>query len=138
MRRSGSSTPSTATWTATGDVADVADPSASSSTSSTTTSAGRGSASASTRPDGLLQPGEDGYQLTWMDAKVGDWVVTPRRGKAVEINALWYNAVRLLERWVREDRGMAAAEPYARRSGPDPRLVQPPVLERDDRLPRST
>ena len=39
-----------------------------------------------------------GYQLTWMDAKVGDWVVTPRRGKAVEINALWYNALRLLER----------------------------------------
>src|SRR5438105_12160050 len=34
----------------------------------------------------------EGYQLTWMDAKMGDWVVTPRRGKAVEINALWYNA----------------------------------------------
>lgn len=62
--------------------------------------------------DGLLRQGEAGYQLTWMDAKMGDWVVTPRRGKAVEINALWYNAVRLLERWVREDRGMAAAEPY--------------------------
>ena len=41
----------------------------------------------------------EGYQLTWMDAKVGDWVVTPRRGKAVEINALWYNALRLLEGW---------------------------------------
>jgi len=51
--------------------------------------------------DGLLAQGEDGYQLTWMDAKVGDWVVTPRRGKAVEINALWYNALRLLERWLR-------------------------------------
>ena len=62
--------------------------------------------------DGLLRQGEVGYQLTWMDAKMGDWVVTPRRGKAVEINALWYNAVRLLERWVREDRGMAAAEPF--------------------------
>lgn len=62
--------------------------------------------------DGLLRQGEAGYQLTWMDAKMGDWVVTPRRGKAVEINALWYNAVRLLERWVREDRGMAVAEPY--------------------------
>ena len=37
-----------------------------------------------------------------MDAKVGDWVVTPRRGKAVEINALWYNALRLLEGWLRE------------------------------------
>ena len=39
-----------------------------------------------------------------MDAKVGDWVVTPRRGKAVEINALWYNALRLLEGWLREER----------------------------------
>jgi predicted glycogen debranching enzyme len=38
-----------------------------------------------------------------MDAKVGDWVVTPRRGKAVEINALWYNAVKLLEGWVRAE-----------------------------------
>src|SRR5207302_5512592 len=42
--------------------------------------------------DGLVAQGQEGYQLTWMDAKVGDWVVTPRRGKAVEINALWYNA----------------------------------------------
>jgi predicted glycogen debranching enzyme len=49
--------------------------------------------------DGLLSQGAPGYQLTWMDAKVGDWVVTPRRGKAVEINALWYNALRLLEKW---------------------------------------
>jgi predicted glycogen debranching enzyme len=44
--------------------------------------------------DGLLRAGESGVQLTWMDAKVGDWVVTPRIGKPVEINALWYNAVR--------------------------------------------
>jgi predicted glycogen debranching enzyme len=59
--------------------------------------------------DGLLTQGADGYQLTWMDAKVGDWVVTPRRGKAVEINALWYNALRLLEQWlVEEDRASAA------------------------------
>jgi len=43
--------------------------------------------------DGLLTAGEEGVQLTWMDAKVGDWVVTPRIGKAVEINALWYNAL---------------------------------------------
>ncbi len=43
--------------------------------------------------DGLITAGEEGVQLTWMDAKVGDWVVTPRRGKAVEINALWYNAL---------------------------------------------
>jgi predicted glycogen debranching enzyme len=59
--------------------------------------------------DGLLQQGQEGYQLTWMDAKVGDWVVTPRRGKAVEINALWYNALRLLAGWVREEQGDEAA-----------------------------
>ena len=53
--------------------------------------------------DGLLRQGEEGYQLTWMDAKVDDWVVTPRRGKAVEINALWYNALRLLAEWLREE-----------------------------------
>jgi glycogen debranching enzyme len=43
--------------------------------------------------DGLLRAGEAGVQLTWMDAKVGDWVVTPRIGKPVEINALWHNAL---------------------------------------------
>jgi len=48
--------------------------------------------------DGLLTAGEEGVQLTWMDAKVGDWVVTPRIGKPVEINALWYNALRTMER----------------------------------------
>jgi predicted glycogen debranching enzyme len=47
--------------------------------------------------DGLLHSGEPGVQLTWMDAKVGDWVVTPRQGKPVEIQALWYNAVRIME-----------------------------------------
>jgi predicted glycogen debranching enzyme len=52
--------------------------------------------------DGLLVQGQEGYQLTWMDAKVDDWVVTPRRGKAVEINALWYNALKLLEHWLRD------------------------------------
>jgi predicted glycogen debranching enzyme len=52
--------------------------------------------------DGLLKQGAEAYQLTWMDAKVEDWVVTPRRGKAVEINALWYNALRLMERWARD------------------------------------
>ncbi len=60
--------------------------------------------------DGLLAQGERGYQLTWMDAKVGDWVVTPRRGKAVEINALWYNALRLVERWVAEEGAGSPAE----------------------------
>ena len=43
--------------------------------------------------DGLLAAGEPGVQLTWMDAKVGDWVVTPRIGKPIEVNALWYNAL---------------------------------------------
>ena len=43
--------------------------------------------------DGLLYAGETGVQLTWMDAKVGDWVVTPRIGKPIEVNALWYNAL---------------------------------------------
>jgi len=72
--------------------------------------------------DGLLSQGAPGYQLTWMDAKVDDWVVTPRRGKAVEINALWYNALCLLESWLRqEDRqqeadGIAAHAAQTRRS----------------------
>ncbi len=47
--------------------------------------------------DGLLYAGEPGVQLTWMDAKVGDWVVTPRIGKPVEINALWYRALVVME-----------------------------------------
>lgn len=47
--------------------------------------------------DGLLHAGEPGVQLTWMDAKIGDWVVTPRTGKPVEIQALWYNALRVME-----------------------------------------
>jgi predicted glycogen debranching enzyme len=63
--------------------------------------------------DGLLVQGRPGDQLSWMDAKVGDWVVTPRHGKAVEINALWYNALRLMERWAGEQAGTAAARPYA-------------------------
>jgi predicted glycogen debranching enzyme len=49
--------------------------------------------------DGLLGQGAENVALTWMDAKMGDWVVTPRRGKPVEINALWYNALRLLSDW---------------------------------------
>ena len=47
--------------------------------------------------DGLLRAGSPQWQLTWMDAKVGDWVVTPRQGKAVEVQALWYNALRVSE-----------------------------------------
>lgn len=61
--------------------------------------------------DGLLRQGQEGYQLTWMDAKVGDWVVTPRRGKAVELNALWYNALCLLANWLEEENATAAAQP---------------------------
>jgi predicted glycogen debranching enzyme len=53
--------------------------------------------------DGLLRQGAEGYQLTWMDAKVDDYVVTPRRGKAVEINALWYNALRVMADWERSE-----------------------------------
>ena len=49
--------------------------------------------------DGLLHAGEPGVQLTWMDAKVGDRVITPRIGKPVEVNALWYNALRTMARF---------------------------------------
>ena len=52
--------------------------------------------------DGLLCAGEKGAQLTWMDAKIGDLVVTPRQGKAVEINALWYNALRIFSDFLKE------------------------------------
>jgi predicted glycogen debranching enzyme len=68
--------------------------------------------------DGLFTQGAEGYQLTWMDAKVGDWVVTPRRGKAVELNALWYNALCLLESWTRQfggGEGLGISE-HARRA----------------------
>ena len=68
--------------------------------------------------DGLLVQGAEGYQLTWMDAKVDDWVVTPRRGKAVEINALWYNALCLLDTWTKRygvRHGVELAE-HARRA----------------------
>jgi predicted glycogen debranching enzyme len=64
--------------------------------------------------DQLVRAGAPGYQLTWMDAKVGDWVVTPRRGKPVEIQALWYNALRLMERWA-ADAGQSGAA-YATRA----------------------
>jgi predicted glycogen debranching enzyme len=69
--------------------------------------------------DGLLRQGAEGYQLTWMDAKVDDWVVTPRRGKAVEINALWFNALRLMQRWVQElgaDTGALDLDSHAARA----------------------
>jgi predicted glycogen debranching enzyme len=63
--------------------------------------------------DGLLSQGEAGYQLTWMDAKVDNWVVTPRRGKPVEINALWYNALRLMEHWAQTELNDGSAEFFA-------------------------
>jgi predicted glycogen debranching enzyme len=52
--------------------------------------------------DGLLFTGEAGVQLTWMDAKVGDWVVTPRIGKPIEVNALWSNALRTMAAFARQ------------------------------------
>ncbi len=52
--------------------------------------------------DGLLYAGEAGVQLTWMDAKVDDWVVTPRIGKPIEINALWYCALRSMAKFARQ------------------------------------
>ncbi|HOS42534.1 MAG TPA: amylo-alpha-1,6-glucosidase [Armatimonadota bacterium] len=53
-------------------------------------------------PDGLIVADAPGWQLTWMDAKVGDWVVTPRAGKPVEVNALWYHALRVMEVYARD------------------------------------
>ena len=66
--------------------------------------------------DGLLRAGSPGTQLTWMDAKVGDWVVTPRHGKPVEVNALWHNALRFVEELGAEHAGPRSSE-VARRFG---------------------
>jgi predicted glycogen debranching enzyme len=60
--------------------------------------------------DALLRGGADGVQLTWMDAKVDDWVVTPRRGKPVEIQALWINALRLVGAWAGDPSLVALAD----------------------------
>jgi predicted glycogen debranching enzyme len=62
--------------------------------------------------DGLLLAGEPGIQLTWMDAKIGDWVVTPRQGKPVEIQALWYNALRVMEDMARRLGAVAGSAHY--------------------------
>jgi predicted glycogen debranching enzyme len=67
--------------------------------------------------DGLLSAGEAGVQLTWMDAKVGDWVVTPRTGKAVEINALWHYALSRMALWARDLNDRRAAGDYAGAAG---------------------
>jgi predicted glycogen debranching enzyme len=62
--------------------------------------------------DGLLQGGAEGVQLTWMDAKVGGRVITPRRGKPVEVNALWYNALRIAADFCAEFGGLADESRY--------------------------
>ena len=62
--------------------------------------------------DGLLRAGEPGVQLTWMDAKVGDFVVTPRQGKPVEINALWYNALRTMAQFAAVLKDATRAQEY--------------------------
>ena len=64
-------------------------------------------------PSGLLVCGEPGVQLTWMDAKVGDWVVTPRRGKPVEVQALWYNALCIMEELAERMRDDTARKRYS-------------------------
>ncbi|MGA8149961.1 MAG: amylo-alpha-1,6-glucosidase [Terriglobales bacterium] len=61
---------------------------------------------------GLLSSGEPGVQLTWMDAKAGDWVVTPRRGRPVEIQALWYNALCIMEDLARKFEDESAEKRY--------------------------
>ncbi len=66
--------------------------------------------------DGLLSAGEAGVQLTWMDAKVGDWVVTPRNGKCVEINALWFNALVIMRELAAAEGDTVAASQYAAQS----------------------
>jgi glycogen debranching enzyme len=60
--------------------------------------------------DGLIRAGVPGVQLTWMDAKVGDWVVTPRIGKPVEVQALWINALMIAGRWPDGARWAARAQ----------------------------
>ena len=76
--------------------------------------------------DGLLAAGQPGVQLTWMDAKVGDWVVTPRIGKPVEVQALWLNAL-----WIasRIDDAMES------RLRTRPRRIRTPLLEPRAQLP---
>lgn len=66
--------------------------------------------------DELLGGGHEGVQLTWMDAKVHDWVVTPRRGKPVEINALWYNALKAMSRFQNEVGGHGESAEYERKA----------------------
>jgi len=62
--------------------------------------------------DGLLEAGVEGQQLTWMDARIEDWVVTPRIGKPVEIQALWYNALKIMEGFAADCGDPAGAKKY--------------------------
>ena len=66
-----------------------------------------------TTTDGLLYAGEEGQQLTWMDASIGTWVVTPRMGKPVEIQALWYNAICIYSVLLKLNKEKEAADSYA-------------------------
>ena len=75
--------------------------------------------------DGLLLAGEPGSQLTWMDAKIGDWVVTPRHGKPVEIQALWYNALRVIEHLAWEFGDEAAGKRYSAMASAAERSFEP-------------
>jgi predicted glycogen debranching enzyme len=79
--------------------------------------------------DGLLHAGVAGLQLTWMDAKIGDWVVTPRVGKPVELQALWYNVLRHVAAWwgARAKPGAAELDALAERTRASfrARFVQP-------------
>ena len=94
--------------------------------SCTATSRARATASAWMRT-GCCARASPGVQLTWMDAKVGDWVVTPRIGKPVEVQALWINALRIGAEWSAALGGAGAA---------GARLVRRAFLEPGDRRPR--
>ena len=83
---------------------------------------------------GLLASGAPGVQLTWMDAKVGDWVVTPRYGKPVEIQALWYNALRTMEDLPPRFGDSAAQKRYVKMADGSALELQSPVLERKCRM----
>ena len=80
--------------------------------------------------DGLLSCGEPGVQLTWMDSKINDWVVTPRHGKPVEIQALWYNALRVQEQLAENGRRRRYARVLSRDGRDGASRLQPAILER--------
>ena len=84
---------------------------------------------------GLLTSGESGVQLTWMDAKVGDWIVTPRRGKPVEIQALWYNALCIMEELARKFGDDAGQKRYRNMAAMANWAFNRSVLERERRGP---